>query len=56
MILRQINAEALADAKALHLEQTCDMLQACSLSMEGPTAHPAPVTGTLPAVGQHHAR
>lgn len=55
MILRQINAEALTDARALHLEQTCDMLQACSLSREGPSAHPTPLPG-MPAAGQHHAR
>lgn len=56
MILRQINAEALADAEALHLEQTCDMLQACSLSREGPNAHLTAVMGTQPAAGQHQAR
>ena len=37
MILRQINAEALADAKAFHLEQTCAWLQACHLSSQAPT-------------------
>lgn len=34
MIMRQINADALAEAKALHLEQTCDLLQACHLSSD----------------------
>lgn len=34
MILRQINAEALAEAKTLHVEQTCGLLQACHLAAE----------------------
>jgi len=45
--MRQINADALAEAKALYLEQTCDLLQACHLSsdavMDQKLAHSSPV-------------
>lgn len=54
MILRQINAEALADAQALHMEQTCSLFQAYSLS---PAAQPATLTrgvGVAPS-GQPHS-
>lgn len=34
MILRQINPEALAEAHALHYDDTCHMLQRCSLTAE----------------------
>ena len=56
MILRQINAEALAEAESLHLEQTCDMMEKCSLSRHSHTAHPAAALGPLPATDQYHAR
>ena len=56
MILRQINAEALAEAKTLHLEQTCDMMKHCSLSRHNHTAHPELVPGPLPAIDQYYTR
>lgn len=34
MILRQINPEALAEAHAMHFDETCHMLQQCSLTRE----------------------
>lgn len=42
MIMRQINADALAEAKTLHLEQTCDLLQACHLTTEANCLHQNP--------------
>lgn len=54
MILRQINAEALAEAETLHVEQTCDMMKMCSLSSH--SGHPAPLLGSLPATDQQYAR
>ena len=45
MILRQINAAALAEAKTLHLEQTCDLMKACSLSRDSQAAVPAAAVG-----------
>ena len=56
MILRQINAEALAEAKTLHLEQTCDMMKQCSLNSHSHTFCPAPLQGPLPATDQHYTR
>ena len=36
IILRQIHPEALAQAKAVHLEETCSMLRQCSLQKQTP--------------------
>ncbi len=43
MIMRQINADALAEAKTLHLEQTCDLLQACHLRSDANVVEQKPV-------------
>ena len=57
MILRQINAGALADARTLHLEQTCDMLRACCLSRDSQVAGvPAPPGAPASPAHQAHAR
>ena len=50
MILRQINAEALADAQALHMEQTCSLFQACSLSAAAQPATPTGAAGAGPSI------
>ena len=53
MILRQINAEALADAQTLHMEQTCDLLQACSLSTAAQPATPTRGAAVDPSGSPH---
>ena len=53
MIMRQINADALAEAKTLHLEQTCDLLQACHLTTEADSLHQNPVHHSG-SVGHQH--
>ena len=49
MIMRQINADALAEAKTLHLEQTCDLLQACHLTAEANPLHQNPAYNPISA-------
>ena len=56
LLLRQINADALAEAKALHLEQTCDMLTACSLSRETPLTEAIPSHAPMPATAANSTR
>lgn len=57
MIMRQINAAALAEAKTLHLEQTCDLLQACHLAENAQPVNPNPSHPTQPgAPHQPNAR
>ena len=53
MIMRQINADALAEAKTLHLEQTCDLLQACHLTTEADSLHQDPAYHSGCADRQH---
>jgi len=53
MIMRQINADALAEAKALHLEQTCDLLQACHLSSDAIVMDQKPAQSSGSPVPRH---
>ena len=43
MILRQINPGALAEAHAVHLDETCTMLQQCSLTDNSPSQAAGPL-------------